>query len=89
MAKAKSTDPMKVAAAMEGMKFKSFNGDIEMRKTDHQLQQDLCISKWQKADAKNQYSVENTGYTFAPVEAHRRRTSPARRRRCQMKRPQA
>jgi branched-chain amino acid transport system substrate-binding protein len=68
MAKAKSTDPMKVAAAMEGLKFKGFNGDSEMRKTDHQMQQGLWISKWQKVDAKNKYSVENTGYTFAPVK---------------------
>ena len=36
-----------------------------MRKSDHQLQQGLFISKWQKVDAKNKYSVENTGYTFA------------------------
>jgi branched-chain amino acid transport system substrate-binding protein len=41
MAKAKSTDPVKVAAALEGLKFKSFNGEVEMRKTDHQLQQPL------------------------------------------------
>ena len=43
MAKAKTTDPVKVAAAMEGLKFKSFNGEVEMRKTDHQLQQPLYI----------------------------------------------
>ena len=43
MAKAKSTDPVKVAAAMEGLKFKSFNGEVEMRKADHQLQQPLYI----------------------------------------------
>ncbi|OJX27932.1 MAG: branched-chain amino acid ABC transporter substrate-binding protein, partial [Burkholderiales bacterium 68-20] len=42
-AKTKSTDPVKVAAAMEGMKFNSFNGEVEMRKTDHQLQQGLFI----------------------------------------------
>ena len=36
---------------MEGMKFKSFNGEVEMRKTDHQLQQALFITKWQKAAA--------------------------------------
>jgi hypothetical protein len=35
MAKAKSTDPMKVAAALEGLRFKGFNGESEMRKTDH------------------------------------------------------
>ena len=68
MAKAKSTDPVKVASAIEGLKFKGFNGDSEMRKTDHQMQQGLWISKWQKVDAKNTYSVENTGYTFAPVK---------------------
>jgi branched-chain amino acid transport system substrate-binding protein len=61
MAKAKSTDPMKVASAMEGLSFKGFNGDSQIRKTDHQMQQGLWISKWQKVDAKNNYSVENTG----------------------------
>ena len=61
MAKAKSTDPVKVAKALEGLKVKSFAGDVEMRKSDHQLQQALFITKWQKADAKNPYSVENTG----------------------------
>lgn len=66
--KAKSTDPVKVAAAMEGMKFKSFNGDIELRKTDHQAQQGLYITKWEKASAKYPYSPENTGYTLAPVK---------------------
>jgi branched-chain amino acid transport system substrate-binding protein len=34
------------------MKLKSFNGDVEMRKSDHQLQQGLYISKWQKAGGK-------------------------------------
>ena len=68
MSKAKSTDPIKVAAAMEGLSFKGFNGDSQMRKSDHQMQQGLFISKWQKVDAKNTYSVENTGYTFAPVK---------------------
>ncbi|MCM5678284.1 branched-chain amino acid ABC transporter substrate-binding protein [Schlegelella sp. S2-27] len=68
MAQAKSIDPVKVAAAMHGLKFKSFNGDVEMRKTDHQLQQSLYIAAWQKVDDKNKYSVENTGYTFAPVK---------------------
>ena len=68
MNKAKSTDPMKVAAALEGLSFKGFNGDTQMRKSDHQLQQGLFVSKWQKVDAKNNYSVENTGYTFAPLK---------------------
>ncbi|MGY8903912.1 MAG: branched-chain amino acid ABC transporter substrate-binding protein [Burkholderiales bacterium] len=85
-AKAKSTDPMKVAAAMEGLSFKGFNGDSQIRKSDHQMQQGLFISKWQKVDAKNKYSVENTGYTFAPVkylEPYISSTPTS----CQMKRP--
>ena len=86
MAKAKSTDPVKVAAAMSGLKFKGFNGESEMRKSDHQMQQGLYISKWQKVDAKNSYSVEKTGFTFAPVkyiESYVASTPTS----CQMKRP--
>ena len=86
MAKAKSTDPVKVAAAMSGMRFKGFNGDSEMRKSDNQMQQGLYISKWQKVDKKNPYSVEKTGYTFAPVkyiEAYVASTPTS----CQMKVP--
>ena len=86
MAKAKSTDPVKVAAAMSGMRFEGFNGESEMRKLDHQMQQGLYISKWQKVDAKNKYSVEKTGYTFAPVkyiEAYVASTPTS----CDMKRP--
>jgi branched-chain amino acid transport system substrate-binding protein len=88
MAKTKSTDPMKVASALEGLKFKGFNGESEFRKTDHQMQQGLWISKWQKVDAKNKYSVENTGYTFAPVkylEPYVASTPTS----CQMARPSA
>ena len=84
----KSTDPVKVAAAMEGMKFKSFNGDVEMRKSDHQLQQGLWITRWQKADAKSPYSPENTGYTLAPVKYYEPYVSSTPTS-CQMKRPGA
>lgn len=86
IAKAKSIDPVKVAEAMSGLKFKGFNGESEMRKSDHQMQQGLYISKWQKVDAKNTYSVEKTGYTFAPVkyiESYVASTPTS----CQMKKP--
>jgi branched-chain amino acid transport system substrate-binding protein len=86
MAKAKSTDPVKVAAALEGLEVKSFNGEVTMRKTDHQLQQPLFISVWQKTDAKNKYSVENTGYTFAEVRAFDSYVSSTPTS-CDMKRP--
>lgn len=86
MAKAKSTDPVKVASAMEGLKFKSFNGEVELRKADHQLQQPLFIAKWQKVDAKNAYDVEGTGLTFASVKAFDAYVSSTPTS-CQMKRP--
>ena len=68
MAKAKSTDPVKVAAAMEGLSFPGFNGEVTMRKQDHQLQQGMFITSWEKVDAKNRYNVENTGMTFVEVK---------------------
>lgn len=88
MAKAKSTDPVKVAAALEGLRFKSFNGEVEARKTDHQLQQGLFISVWQKAGNTpvTNYSVENTGFQFAPVKAYDAYVSSTPTS-CQMKRP--
>lgn len=86
MAKAKSTDPVKVALAMEGLKVTSFNGEVEMRKTDHQLQQPLYMSVWQKADKKYPYSPENTGMTLAPVKEFANYVSSTPTS-CQMKRP--
>ncbi len=85
-AQTKSTDPVKVAVALEGMKIKSFNGEVEMRKADHQLQQGLFITRWEKKSAKYPYDGENTGYTLAPVkyfEPYVASTPTS----CQMKRP--
>ena len=86
MAKAKSTDPVKVAAALEGIKVSSFNGEVEMRKTDHQLQQPLYLTVWQKADKKYPYSPEGTGMTLAPVKTFESYVSSTPTS-CQMKRP--
>jgi branched-chain amino acid transport system substrate-binding protein len=89
MEKAKSTDPVKVAHAMEGLKYKSaFGGEVEMRKSDHQLQQPLYMTVWQKADAKYPYSPENTGMTLAPVAEYPNYVSSTPTS-CQMKRPGA
>jgi branched-chain amino acid transport system substrate-binding protein len=84
--KAKSTDPLKVAAALEGITYKGFQGDVEMRKSDHQLQQGLYISEWRKADAKSPYSVENTGFNFQEVKAIPAYVASTPTS-CQMKRP--
>jgi branched-chain amino acid transport system substrate-binding protein len=86
MAQTKSTEPAVVAKAMEGMRFKSFNGDVEMRKTDHQLQQGLYIDKWEKAGGKYPYDAENTGYTFVPVKYYEPYVASTPTS-CQMKRP--
>ena len=84
--KAKSTDPVKVAAAMEGMKFNSFNGEVEMRKSDHQLQQGLFVTRWEKAGDKYPRDAENTGYTFVPVKYYEPYVASTPTS-CQMKRP--
>ncbi len=86
IAKAKSTNPVKVAAALEGLSVPSFAGEVQMRKGDHQLQQSMYITKWQKVDSKNTYSVENTGYTFVPIKQLEPYVSSTPTS-CQMKRP--
>ena len=82
-----SGDPVKVALAMEGMKVNSLNGEVEMRKSDHQLQQPLYIATWSKVDGKTvKYDQENTGYgwrTNQKVDTYVA-TQPTS---CQMKRP--
>jgi branched-chain amino acid transport system substrate-binding protein len=84
--RAKSTDPVKVAATLEGMKFKGFNGEVEMRKSDHQLQQGLFITRWEKTDAKYPKDSENTGYTLAPVKYYEPYVASTPTS-CDMKRP--
>ncbi|MBT9505634.1 branched-chain amino acid ABC transporter substrate-binding protein [Rhodoferax sp.] len=65
MQKAKSTDAKQVAFALEGMKYKSPMGEIEMRKTDHQLQAPLFLGIWAKQGSKGvKYDAEKTGYGF-------------------------
>ena len=87
MAKAKSTDPVKVAAAMEGLTIKSFSGDVTIRKDDHQLQQPLYIATWKKiTDPKKQYNVEGTGFTWVQDRVFEPYVSSTPTS-CQMKRP--
>ena len=87
MAKAKSTDPVKVAATLGGLEVKSLGGDVQMRKTDHQLQQAVFISRWEKAGPKPyDYSVENTGFNFRTVKTFEPYVASTPTS-CQMKRP--
>jgi branched-chain amino acid transport system substrate-binding protein len=65
MEKAKTTDPKAVAYALEGMKFKSPVGEVEMRKTDHQLLAPLFLGMWAKQGSKGvKYDAEKTGFGF-------------------------
>ena len=88
MAKAKSTDPVKVAFAMEGLAVNSFAGEVTMRKADHQLQQKLYQATWRKVDAKNKVNIENTGFTWI-VEREFEPFVSSTPTSCQMKRPNA
>lgn len=89
MKKAKSTEPLKVALAMEGLKVQSLNGEVEMRASDHQAQQAVYISSWQKVDGKTvKYDQENTGYGWR-TEAKLDSYVAAQPTSCQMKRPAA
>ena len=87
MKKAKSTDPKAVAFALEGIKVQSLNGEVEMRASDHQLQQPVFISSWQKVDGKTvKYDQENTGFgwrTEAKIDAYVASQPTS----CNMKRP--
>jgi len=50
--KANSTDPLKIALALEGMQKQSFLGDVTMRKSDHQLLLPQVVSTIALVDGK-------------------------------------
>ncbi|MBC7577981.1 MAG: branched-chain amino acid ABC transporter substrate-binding protein [Tardiphaga sp.] len=71
--KAKSLDPVKVAAALEGMKFEVFNGgEGYMRKDDHQFFQPMYIASFGSRTDKEPFDEEKTGWGWklvAKIEA--------------------
>ncbi|MBI1834299.1 MAG: branched-chain amino acid ABC transporter substrate-binding protein [Burkholderiales bacterium] len=82
-----SLDPVKVAAAMEGLKFDFLGGEGSIRKDDHQFQQTMYLSNWVKTNGKDiQFDQENTGLgwkTLKKIDAY----VAAQPTSCQMKRP--
>ena len=62
--RAGSTDPLRVAHTLSGMKLAGPMGDIEMRASDHQLQQPLFISTFTKAGGPVRFDSEKTGFGF-------------------------
>jgi branched-chain amino acid transport system substrate-binding protein len=59
---AKSTDPLKVARALEGMRYDSDTGEVWMRPDDHQLMQPIYIATFTKVGGEVKYDAERTGF---------------------------
>jgi branched-chain amino acid transport system substrate-binding protein len=83
--KAKSTEPAKVAAALEGMSYTTIWGDIvTMRASDHQLQMPIRI--FVHTDKGIKVDLDNSGFgllTESTVSAHLASTPTV----CKMQRP--
>ena len=66
--KAKSLDPVKVAAALEGMEFDVYNGGKgTMRKDDHQFFQPMYIASIGERTDKEPFDEEKTGWGWKIV----------------------
>jgi branched-chain amino acid transport system substrate-binding protein len=91
MKRAKSADPKAVAKTLEGMRFTTELGDVEMRTADHQLIQPLYISTIERTAAKGgpkdvRHDIENSGMGFR-TDAKIDGWMSAQPTSCQMKRP--
>ena len=97
MKKEKSAEPLKVAYALEGMKFAGDTGEVEMRASDHQIINPMYISTIVKAAVKGgqpqaggdktvKYDQEDTGLGFK-TDARLESYVVAQPTSCQMKRP--
>jgi branched-chain amino acid transport system substrate-binding protein len=83
----KSIDPMKVAAALEGLKFEPLDGgEGFMRNEDHQFFQPIYISSFGSLTAKEPFDEEKTGWGWHLVSKidTAQTVLPTT---CQMKRP--
>jgi branched-chain amino acid transport system substrate-binding protein len=62
-----STNPAKVAAALEGMRYSSDIGEVWMRADDHQLQLPVYVATFARAGEKGvTLDVEGTGFGWRP-----------------------
>ena len=85
---AKSTDPVKVARAMEGMTLDSPFGNVTMRAEDHQMIQPLFITTFVKASGgKYRYHAEGTPEFAFRVDVRYEGPDTARPSTCKMQRP--
>lgn len=85
--KANSTDPLKIALALEGMQKQSFLGDVTMRKVDHQLLLPQVVSTIAPVDGKTVkvgYDGTQWGHKTEGATAAKDLDLPTA---CKMKRP--
>ena len=88
MNQTKSTDPAKVAKALEGMKLDGFFGPVEMRAEDHQLIQPLFIGTFAKVDGKKvKLSADGTSEFGFREDMKQDGPSTALPTTCKMQRP--
>ena len=89
--RAKSVEPKAVARALEGMRHDGELGEVEMRKSDHQLIQPLYVLTLVKSAARGgpkNAKIDMEGSGLAPVtDARLEASSSAQPTSCQMKRP--
>ena len=88
---AKSAEPKAVAYALEGMRHEGDLGEVEMRKSDHQLIQPLYVFTLHKGAAKGgpkEAKIDMEGSGLAPItEARLEGYTSATPTSCVMKRP--
>lgn len=88
---AKSVEPKAVALALEGMRHDGELGEVEMRKSDHQLIQPLYVLTLVKSAARGgpkHAKIDMEGSGLAPVtDARLEASTSAQPTSCQMKRP--
>lgn len=85
--KANSIDPKAIAYALEGQSFMAHNGEVEMRKDDHQLLQPLHISVFSPVDHKTvRIGLEGTSSGFKTIKTIKRQQTVLPHQ-CQMLRP--
>ena len=85
--KSKSTDPLAVAQALEGMRYSGPSGEAWMRPEDHQLVEPLYILRLAKiGDSGAAHDIEGTGFGWKTEKLIAANDMvPAIR--CQMERP--
>ena len=88
----RSTEPLRLAYALEGMRYATPLGEVEMRRIDHQLLQPLFVSTLARTDARSgqhgvRNDVERTGLGFR-TDARIEPWVTAQPTSCRMQRPE-